>query len=75
MEAYASIISNNQNEIMKNLTSITIIMSIPNIIAGLYGMNVALPFQNDAFAFINIIAIIVVIAIIIGLILRSNDML
>lgn len=75
MEAYASIISNNQNEIMKNLTSITIIMSIPNIIAGLYGMNVALPFQNDAFAFVNIIAIIVVIAIIIGLILRSNDML
>ncbi|MDR2933169.1 MAG: magnesium transporter CorA family protein [Oscillospiraceae bacterium] len=45
MDAFASIISNNLNIVMKVLTSITIVMAIPNIIFSFYGMNVAdLPF-------------------------------
>ena len=40
MDAFASIISNNQNIVMKVLTSITIVMAIPTIISGIYGMNV-----------------------------------
>ena len=40
MDAFASIISNNLNIVMKVLTSITIVMSIPTIIASFYGMNV-----------------------------------
>lgn len=47
MDAYASVVSNNLNIIMKVLTVITIIMTIPNIIFGFYGMNItgdALPF-------------------------------
>lgn len=40
MDALSSIISNNLNIVMKVLTSITIVMAIPNIIFGLYGMNV-----------------------------------
>lgn len=40
MDAFASIISNNLNIVMKVLTSLTIIMTIPNIIFGMYGMNV-----------------------------------
>jgi len=40
MDAYASVISNNLNIIMKQLTSISIILMIPTLIASLYGMNV-----------------------------------
>ena len=41
MDAFASVISNNLNVIMKVLTSITILLTIPNMIFGFYGMNVA----------------------------------
>lgn len=41
MDAYASVVSNNLNIIMKVLTVITIIMTIPNIIFGFYGMNIS----------------------------------
>ncbi|MHC1789573.1 magnesium transporter CorA family protein [Solidesulfovibrio sp.] len=51
MDAFASIISNNLNVTMKFLTSFTIILMIPNILAGLYGMNVKLPLQDDPEAF------------------------
>jgi magnesium transporter len=40
MDAYASVISNNMNTIMKQMTSISIILMIPTVIASLYGMNV-----------------------------------
>ena len=43
MDAFASIISNNLNIVMKVLTSITIVMAIPNMVFGFYGMNVDLP--------------------------------
>ena len=47
MDAFASVISNNLNIVMKVLASITLIMSIPTIISGLYGMNVGnIPIQN-----------------------------
>ncbi|MBC8584905.1 magnesium transporter CorA family protein [Youxingia wuxianensis] len=41
MDAFASVISNNLNIVMKVLTAITIVMAIPNIVFGFYGMNVA----------------------------------
>ena len=45
MDAFASVISNNLNIVMKTLTIITIVMAIPNIVFGFYGMNVSgLPF-------------------------------
>lgn len=43
MDAFASVISNNLNVVMKLLASVTIIMSIPNIISGFFGMNVNFP--------------------------------
>ncbi len=49
MDAYASVISNNLNIVMKVLSVITIVMAIPNIIFGFYGMNVDLPFENIPF--------------------------
>ncbi len=51
LDAYASIISNNLNMIMKFLTSLTIIMSIPTIISSIYGMNIKLPIQWHPYAF------------------------
>jgi magnesium transporter len=56
MDAFASIISNNLNIVMKVLTSITIILTIPTMIASFYGMNVALPMQGHPFGFYFIVA-------------------
>jgi magnesium transporter len=51
MDAYASVISNNLNVIMKQLTSISIILMIPTLIASLYGMNVPNSFSDNRFGF------------------------
>lgn len=59
MDAFASIISNNVNTIMKRMTSISIILMVPTLIASLYGMNVDVYIAHvpHAFAFIVILAI------------------
>jgi len=64
MDAFASIISNNLNIVMKALTSIAIIITIPVLISSLYGMNVKLPFQDSPHAFSYVIIISVVLALI-----------
>jgi magnesium transporter len=51
MDAYASVISNNLNIIMKQLTSISIILMIPTLIASLYGMNVPNGFEDVKWGF------------------------
>lgn len=51
MDAFASVISNNVNIVMKFLTSITIILSLPTMVASFYGMNVPIPFQDHAYSF------------------------
>lgn len=51
MDAYASVISNNLNIIMKQLTSISIILMIPTLVASLYGMNVPNMFQEYRYGF------------------------
>lgn len=55
MDAFASIISNNLNIVMKILTLITIILTIPVLFSSLYGMNVKLPLQDHPLAFFIII--------------------
>ncbi len=55
MEAFGTIISNNLNLIMKRMTSITIILQVPTLIASLYGMNVKLPLDHAPWAFIAIL--------------------
>jgi len=57
MDAYASIISNNLNVVIKLLTTVTIILMIPTLVASIYGMNVELPFQHNPMAFLIIVAI------------------
>lgn len=51
MDAYASVISNNLNVIMKRLTSISIILMIPTLVASLYGMNVPNNLQASPLGF------------------------
>ena len=46
MDAFASVISNNLNIVMKLLTSITIIMAVPTMVSSLWGMNLDVPFEN-----------------------------
>lgn len=56
-ETFASVISNNLNIVMKFLTSFTIILALPTMVASFYGMNVGLPFQDKPYAFIIIMLI------------------
>ena len=52
MDAFASIIANNLNVVMKFLTSVTIILMLPTLVASFYGMNVRLPLQDSPYAFL-----------------------
>lgn len=63
MDAFASVISNNQNIVMKFLAAITIILTIPTIVASLWGMNVGVPFEGKIWGFWVIIGMIVAITI------------
>ncbi|MDK2820970.1 MAG: magnesium transporter [Clostridia bacterium] len=57
MDAFASIISNNLNIVMKFLTAITIILALPTMVASFFGMNVPVPFQNSPHGFMFAIGI------------------
>lgn len=74
MDAFASVISNNLNIVMKVLTSITIVMAIPNIVFGFYGMNVKLPFMENPWAVIYIILSCLGICFIAAYILKRKDL-
>lgn len=64
MEGYLSVISNNLNVIMKQLTAITVIIMLPTLLASIYGMNVAnLPFAQTGAGFYEIIAVMILISI------------
>lgn len=75
MDAYASIISNNLNGVMKFLTSITIILSIPTMIASFWGMNIPVPFQDNPYGFPILIGISIIVSIIATLWLNKREML
>jgi magnesium transporter len=57
MDAFASIISNNLNGVMKGLAAITIIINVPAVVAAFFGMNVKLPGESHPLAFIGVFAI------------------
>ena len=63
MDAFASIISNNLNVVMKVLTSLTVVLSIPTLFASLWGMNVGVPFENAPFGFWMVLGISVVASV------------
>lgn len=77
-ELLSSVIDNRLNNVMKILTTITIVMAIPNIISGVYGMNVNqqwMPFSGTPHGFLVICGMIIVSCLITLLILRKKKML
>jgi len=75
MDAFASVISNNLNIVMKLLTSITIIMAVPTMVSSLWGMNVPVPFQSVPTGFYIVLGIALVITVIVALVLWRKKML
>ena len=75
MDAYASIISNNLNGVMKFLTSITIVLAIPTMISSFWGMNVKLPFEDSPLGFVIMVLIAVVLTLGVTWWLKRKDML
>ena len=78
MDAYGSVISNNANETMKKLTIITILLAVPTMIAGFWGMNMPVPFQ-EGYAFYQtgwfwlvVFAAVMMTAVIAVFMLRGN---
>ncbi len=75
MDAFASVISNNLNIVMKFLATVTIVMAIPTMIASFFGMNVGgIPGRNFPLGFYAVTALAFVITIIVVLIFRKKDL-
>ena len=73
MDFFASIISNNLNMVMKRLTSVTIVLMVPTLVASFYGMNVDLPLQDHNYAFVITLVMSLVLAfILVGVFLRKD---
>lgn len=77
-ELLSSVINNRLNNVMKYLAAITIVMSIPTIISGLWGMNVSgkwMPFSDTPFGFGIICILTLIICIVVMIVLRKREML
>ena len=73
MDAFASIISNNLNFVLKRLTSVTIVLMVPTLVASFYGMNVSLPLEGHNYAFIfTLIMSILLSVLLIGVFVRKK---
>lgn len=66
LDAFASIIANNQNEVLKRLSVITIVLTVPVLVASIYGMNVPIPYQHSPYAFYIPVLLSLVISLVIG---------
>ncbi|MBR5227965.1 MAG: magnesium transporter CorA family protein [Clostridia bacterium] len=74
-DIYGTVVSNNLNNVMKLLTSITVILSIPTLIASILGMNVIFPFDTGVSGFYIAMAITIIITISVAVWLNKKDML
>jgi magnesium transporter len=74
MNAYDSIVSHNLNRVIKTLTSISLLVSVPTLIASIYGMNVDLPLKDDPLAFLMVMLGSLVITIPLLLFLRMKGL-
>jgi magnesium transporter len=61
MDAFASIISNNLNGVMKVLAALTIILNLPAIVAAFFGMNVRLPGEGHPLAFLMVLTVSIIL--------------
>ena len=73
MDAFASIISNNLNVVMKALAAITIVINVPAIVAAFYGMNVTLPGEQHPLAFVLVLGFSLALTSIAAFIFYKRD--
>lgn len=73
MGAFASIISNNLNGVVKALAAITIIINVPAVVAAFYGMNVQVPGEGHPFAFLTVIGITIGLMALVVFIFYKRD--
>lgn len=66
LDAFASIIANNQNEVLKRLSVITIVLTFPVLVASIYGMNVPIPYSKSSYAFYIPVFLSLLISLVIG---------
>lgn len=74
-ELMSSVIDNRLNNVMKYLTSITLIMAVPTIVSGIFGMNLVLPLGDNPYAFLIICGLILGICVIMMWILKRKKIL
>ena len=67
LDAFASIIANNQNQVLKRLAVITIVLTFPVLIASIFGMNVRSGFEESRYAFYIVVFLSIIISLSIGL--------
>ena len=68
-EAHATITNNNLNRAMRTLTAATVVITLPNVFYGMFGMNIPIPIAHEPLAFVGVVggtAIITVLVLIIG---------
>ncbi len=77
MDTFASVISNNLNIVMKFLATVTIVMSIPTMVASFYGMNVktsGMPFAERPYGFVIVLFFTLVLTLIVAYIFNKKDL-
>ncbi len=75
METYASIISNNLNMYINRISVIAIVLMVPTLVSGLYGMNVALPLQHHPYAFYILFFLSMLLSFLFIYFLRKKELL
>ncbi len=75
MDAFASVISNNLNIVMKFLATVTIVLSIPTMIASFFGMNFDnIPLGHAPYGFYTIIILTLVVSLVVAFFFRKKDL-
>jgi len=66
LDAFASIIANNQNEVLRRLSVITLVLTFPVLVSSIFGMNVPSGFERSPYAFYIVAILSFAIAVVIG---------
>lgn len=75
MNSFSSIISNRLSQIMKFLTSMTILLAVPTLVYSLWGVNVAVPMTGSPYGFFVLVLLGVAITVVAAFALWKKDML
>lgn len=71
-QAYATISGNNLNQTMRILTAATVLITLPNIVYGMYGMNINLPFQHESWAYLFVLGVSLSLSALVYFVGRRN---